>query len=985
MAINRLTKVALVLALALAVTAPVLAQGTQTGTIRGTVTTPDGEPVPGVTITVASPSLQGERTAYTTTTGEYIARALPPGTYTLTFVLQGMTTVESVLRVNLGQTTPGDVTMELEAIEETIVVTGEQSSVLGSSEVSTTYNYDAIESLPIAKTPSSVAAISPGLTTNTPNAGQVTISGGFAYDNVFLIDGVDANDNLFGTSNPVFIEEAIADVQVLTSGISAEYGRFSGGVVNIITKSGGNEFSGSLRSDFENDDWREKTPVEKEQGTELIDKTNEFLSATLGGYIVPDRLWFFAAGRDESTDTQDSFAVTGLPEPNATDEERWEAKLSYNIGNRHQLQGQFTDREQTGLRPSFSFSATPDTLRTRTDPSDLRVARYNGALTDSLFGELQYSEKTFTFLNTHGPGDLRETSPFFAFTGLTPSGEVVSTPFVHYNAPYFDGTDPEDRDNEQVYGALSWFADTANAGSHDVKFGVEQFTSTRVGGNSQSVTNFVFSTTPLVDEGGNFILDENNKLIPTFIPGLTYISNWIPTRGAKIDIETLSAFVNDSWHLNDHWSFNIGVRYEETKGDATGGIVTVDTDRIVPRLGASYDVRGDGEYRLDATFAQYSGKYSEAQFAENTTVGIPRGVFSIYTGPFGVGLDFDPAFDLGNYAPFDANDGTANVFMADDIASPVVTEFTLAAGTALTRGGYLRLVYTNREYEDFVENFECIAAAGISCEGPGDTGTTFVVVEGIEVGDVNNVVFDNSDIPTREYEAIQLLGRYVLTDRWELQGSWTFQLTNDGNFEGEGTNTPGISSTFGNRPGYFLPDRHFPTGELNDFQEHKIRLWSTYRFGLGRAGELAATLLANYDSARTFSFTDTIPTDFTAEQQRISSFYVSGPGTTQTIFFGERGAGKFNDVTTFDLGLVYNLPIVPRWGLDLFVDFEVINILNEDEAVFFNTDVNAIESGPFDANGFPTEFEQGAAFGEGQQNSHFAAPREYRFGVGFRF
>jgi outer membrane receptor for ferrienterochelin and colicin len=80
----------------------------------------------------------------------------------------------------------------------------------------------------------------------------VTISGGFAYDNIFLIDGVDANDNLFGTSAAVFIEAAIADTQVLTSGISAEYGRFSGGVINVVTKSGGNQFDGSLRADLTN-------------------------------------------------------------------------------------------------------------------------------------------------------------------------------------------------------------------------------------------------------------------------------------------------------------------------------------------------------------------------------------------------------------------------------------------------------------------------------------------------------------------------------------------------------------------------------------------------------------------------------------------------------------------------------------------------------------------------------------------------------------
>lgn len=968
------------------IAAPAFAQGTQYGTIRGVITLSDGTVAPGVAVTATSPAQLGERVAYTTESGEYILRNLAPGRYALTFVLEGLATVGSTTTVSLGQVTPLDVVMEVEAIEETITVTGDTASVLASSEVSTTYTAEMVNELPIGRTPAAIAALAPGLTTNTPNAGQVTISGGFAYDNVFLIDGVDANDNLFGTSNPVFIEEAIADQQVLTSGISAEYGRFSGGVVNIITKSGGNDFSGSFRVDLTNEDWRERTPLEKEDGTELVDDTNEFYSATLGGYAVRDKLWFFAAARDEESTAQGTFAATGLPRVTTTEEDRQEGKLTWNVANAHQIQGQFTQRDQVGVGPSFSFSATPDTIRTRNDPNELLVARYHGAWTSALFGELQYSEKTFKFRNTHGPGGLAETSPFFAFFTISPEGSLVGSPLVHHNAPYFDGSDPEDRDNEQVYGALSWFTDTARAGSHDLKGGIEDFTSTRVGGNSQSVTGFVWDTGALTDSSGNYVLDANNKLIPIFVPGITYIENWIPTRGAKIDIQTQSLFVNDRWRLNDHWSFNIGFRYEDIKGDATGGITTVDTSRFVPRLGASHDVRGDGKYRLDATYAQYSGKYSEAQFAENTTVGVPRGVFSEYTGPFGIGFDFAPAFDLNNYVPFAANDGTANIFMADDIKSPVVTEYTLAGGMQLARGGFLKAVYTNREYDDFVENFTCAAAAGIPCPGPGDTGVTDVVVEGIVVGPTNNVIFDNSGEPTREYEAIQLIGRHVLTDRWDLNGSWTYQITNDGNFEGEGTNTPGISSTFGDYPGYFLEDRHFPTGRLNDFQEHKIRLWSTYRFDLSRAGDLAVTLLGNYDSGTTFSFTHTtLPRGFTPEQQRILGFYESLPGSTQTIFFGERGTGEFKDYYTFDLGLLYALPIVQSWGLEIFLKGDVFSILGEDKQIQWNTNVSSDLDGPRDANGFPTQFVRSASFGDAQTNTHFVAPREYQLAVGIRF
>ena len=89
------------------------------------------------------------------------------------------------------------------------------------------------------------------------------ISGATSFDNVFMINGVDINDNLFGTANNLFIEDAIEQTNILTGGISAEYGRFSGGVVNIVTKSGGNTFGGSFRENFSNPKWIDETPRQK--------------------------------------------------------------------------------------------------------------------------------------------------------------------------------------------------------------------------------------------------------------------------------------------------------------------------------------------------------------------------------------------------------------------------------------------------------------------------------------------------------------------------------------------------------------------------------------------------------------------------------------------------------------------------------------------------------------------------------------------------
>ncbi|MEM6796155.1 MAG: TonB-dependent receptor, partial [Acidobacteriota bacterium] len=449
-----------------------------TGTLRGTAELEDGSGVPGVLVTATSPSLQGSRTAVTSETGQWLIRNVPPGEYIVTFELEGMATTQSSASVSLGQATPVNVTMQVQSEEETIVVTGELPSVLASSEVSTTYDFETVNDLPIDRTPAAIANLAPGLSDNGPNGGQVSISGAFAYDNVFLIDGVDANDNLFGNTNPVFIEDAIADIQVLTSGISAEYGRFTGGVINVITKSGGNEFTGTLRADLTNDDWRNETPLESESETDLQDDVNEIYSGTIGGYVMKDRLWFFGAARDESISAQRLLFQTQIPTATSQEEERFTLKGTLNLADRHQIQATFTDREQTGVRPSFNASATPDTVRTRQDPSDLGVLRYSGILSSSLFLELQGSEKTFRFQNSHGIGaDQTPGTPSF----------IANTPFFddfgnfggHYNAPYFDGSDPENRDNEQIRADLSYFVDTQSLGSHDLKIGFEDFSSFR--------------------------------------------------------------------------------------------------------------------------------------------------------------------------------------------------------------------------------------------------------------------------------------------------------------------------------------------------------------------------------------------------------------------------------------------------------------------------------------------------------------------------
>ena len=116
---------------------------------------------------------------------------------------------------------------------------------IATSIVGANLKHEEIEALATPRTLEGIATLSPGVTENSTNSGQMVVNGAMAFDNIFMINGVDVNDNLFAQPQNLFIEDAIEETQVLTAGISAEYGRFTGGVVNAITKSGGNSFSGS--------------------------------------------------------------------------------------------------------------------------------------------------------------------------------------------------------------------------------------------------------------------------------------------------------------------------------------------------------------------------------------------------------------------------------------------------------------------------------------------------------------------------------------------------------------------------------------------------------------------------------------------------------------------------------------------------------------------------------------------------------------------
>jgi hypothetical protein len=969
---------------ALASSTRAYAQGAQTGTITGTVQSADGLSLPGATVTASSPSLQGTRSAVTDVNGVYVIKGLPPGRYVIAFEMPSFRpATNEAVDLTVGGTTEVNQTMGLASVSETVNVVGNTTpSALATVTLSTVYNKRELDSLPVGRTPAQIAELAPGLTNNTFNTGQVSIAGAFAYDNVFMLNGVDINDNLFGSPHDLFIEDAIQETNIMTNGISAEWGRFSGGVINMVTKSGGNIFSGSFRENLSNPKWIDETPREKNATPaivhkDILSKTHE---GTFGGPIVKDKLWFFAAGRYENSNTPNTTVQTNIAYTTQVTNKRGELKGTGTVAPGQTLQGSYINNSTAQANTSGlggTLRGDPNILVTRQLPNRLFAANYNGVVANKLFATVQYSEKKFGFRNSGGTSTALIDSPFRS------RGVASGVPSnVFYNAPYFDSTDPENRNNRQIAGSASYTLSTKKVGSHDLKAGAERYTSTRTGGNSQSATGYVFRADYLVS-GGVPVVDSRGTPVPIFVPGTTRLENYIATRGAEVNISTNSVYAQDHWIVTPRLSLDLGTRFEAVRGKATGDILTVDTNTIVPRLGATYDVEGNGRTLLQATYAHYAGKYSESQFARNTDVGNPSLVVYSYGGPAGQGKDFAPGLSLSNYTNIIGGSfPTANITADPKIKSPTTREFTAGLGRELGQKGFAKATYTWRKTYDFVEDFILLS-----------NGQTTVVRNGTNFGTFNNVVYSNTDAK-REYQGVVFQSNYRLRDTLFVGGSYTLQIKNEGNYAGEAANQPGAVSLFGDYPEIFGPslDRLQPDGRLYDYQRHKVRLYGIYTQHMGRFGAVDLAPVWRVNSGQVFSyFASSVPIS-AVELARNPGYPVNdiNPSYAHTVFFGQRGSQDFEAYGVVDFSATYQIPVwktVRPWA-----KVELFNALNNQKLIKWDTTVTADPTSALDANGLRTGFTPGPRFGTATQDDQFPQPipginggRLFRMAFGIRF
>jgi len=392
-------KIILATLLVAALAAPAAAQNATTGAIQGVVTdASSGDGLAGVTVVVTSPALQGTQSALTDGQGVYKITNLPPGTYSATFYYGSDITVRrNNIVVSINKTTPGYVKLNASQAGGEVIVIDDKAPTIDvtSSKQGVTLDQDYTRNIPV---PGRTFEDALGAAAGSSGDGLgVSFSGSSSLENSYVVDGVNTTSLTYGTVGSPLINEFIEEIEIITGGYNAEYGRATGGVVNVVTKSGSNEFKGSVFSYLTPGALVATVQRSPSAGSSIEGRSNLAYSADfgfeLGGPIIKDKVWFYVGFAPQLvkvdidritkrhtdcrgvnpdgtlTDCNPAMYQDGLPDedPN-TGFALWEDIDTQNF-NSQQTSYQFVSKLNFALAPEHqgqvSLIGTPTTVETR--------------------------------------------------------------------------------------------------------------------------------------------------------------------------------------------------------------------------------------------------------------------------------------------------------------------------------------------------------------------------------------------------------------------------------------------------------------------------------------------------------------------------------------------------------------------------------------------------------------------------------------------
>jgi len=743
----------MVLALAAFGLAANVATSQTTGGIEGTITDANDAPLPGASVDLSSPSLQGARSTVTNAAGRFRFPVIPPGTYTVTCSLSGFKKVEKKgVKVNLDATATVLIRMEISVTQE-IVVSGE-APVVDTNDAATGLHIrqDVVQKLPLGRNYAQAVEINPGVAIDSGDtqgrAQAFSIYGATSVENQYLVDGVNTTNVIRGFQSKALTSEFIEEVQVKTGGYEAEYGRAMGGIVNVVTKSGGNAFHGDafgyfnakgLTADRKATAQTDQNYVDW-QGHPYVDQSQrdvQDFGADLGGYGIKDRLWFFGAyNRVNQSVDQTTLAGTGLPHAGETfpisyHADLWSGKLTGRPTDSTTIVGTiFGDPEQqTGALRNFTSDNPVSQVGTR------KIGNTDYAVgVTQLFGgsglfDVRYSRHQDRYVTT-GQG---ASIPLVNDYSENPSSPIASGGFGSIRG-YHDNNFSK-RDAIKGSG-------TAFLGTHEIKGGVDYENNLTVAADAFSggVQLSKYNCTPGVCTGAHAgdafyyahsfytLTTDKTNLQSAFLPG----GNTVQPR-----VYRLGAFLQDAWKVLPNLSVHLGLRYDQedvraadgTKiynsqaVDSSGKIIQAGGQQFLlknewqPRIGIAWDPAKDGSTKVSASYGRFYYALPTDLTVRSYNSKIDANTFNYSADP--LTLAQDPT--IGK-APFTQGGVNAEPFQ-DNLKGIYQDEFGLGFEKALTPSLSVAIRYNYRNLGRTIED-RCDFDAGY----PEANGNTCVII-----------------------------------------------------------------------------------------------------------------------------------------------------------------------------------------------------------------------------------------------------------------
>ncbi len=777
------------LLLALAASQPALAVEV-TGQIRGQVVDPSGIGVPGLTVTVTSPALMGTGSATTDDEGYFRVVALPPGQYVAEVKADGFFPYKATgLFVVTGQS--AEITIELQPASGAATVTVvAQKPVVDTRKTSSgaVLSRESMRDIPNGgRDYQSLTGFAAGVV----GSGNANVRGSFDDGNQFYLDGVNNTDPITGTFSQNMNYDAIEEVQVVTGGMDAEYGRSLGGAVNVVTRSGGNEFHGDAQFLYSSApatgdkgfNLRWAKPLE---GEVFGSYQNQGLALNLGGPIVRDRLWFFASLQgDYLLKAADVDPSIGRPadqplEPRDWKSAYWFGKLTWQPGAQNKL-----------------------TLQAQGDPTWIKNVEQNGYVLPN--GESNWRQGGFSITAGHI---------------LTPTARTVIQTQAYFQKSdliYYAKDCESARGDEALADCIrnledpwsSWYPDDFSAG--DAPYGE---ISHRYRSSLQTNWTQFFS---LLGEHQTKIGAQGEYLVTDDIfPG---IEDWTfkQSTGDPADIDSyenlyqirydneqeihltgmlVSAYVQDIWNPIPRLTIRPGVRMDYSALNNDVGELAFSKTTFAPRMGLAGDLTGDGKTSGHAFYGRFydSGFLAVSSMLGKRSTGYERFAWDSAAGEWGE----EPVESSASYS-----------VVSDDLKNPYSDEFDVGISRDLGAGWAVDVTGTYEYAQNFWEDDEVNLIWN-------DDGTDVV---GYRNGKNESIYrIRTPDDSFTEYTGLELSVARQFSDGFSVLGSYTWSRA-------YGTNSAQFASGAFDNP----EQAEEETGLLSYDHTHSVKLIGSMR------------------------------------------------------------------------------------------------------------------------------------------------------------